>query len=183
MENSLVNGAEISAENFNDFVERLRFHCRGKGVEKHCTSNALFIVERRRFITGLDTDYCDNKCIHDHEDCETYYSLESFIETLDADALEHYELNDYEVPFLEMPENEQWDCLEQVSQLSVTGYSEEWEYVNCHFTKEAAERFIERKRHDYGVLRIFVDSQYWAWEFKTIVDAMLDGKLVYKEEA
>lgn len=180
MKNSLANGAEINAENFKDFVERLRHHTRGQGVEKHATSNALFVVQSEKHITGLDSDYTDNKCIYDHEECEVYYSLESFIENLDEESLSHYELDDYETPFLEMPESEQWDCLEQVDALSITGFDVTWEYVNCHFTREAAERFIERKKHDHGKMRIYVDSQYWAWEFKTIVDAMIDGKLVYK---
>ena len=182
MENSLANGAEISAENFKDFIARLHKGVRGEGVNDHCTANALFVVQCERHITGLDTDYTDNKCIHDHEESETYYSLESFIESLDEDSLSHYELDDYETPFLEMTESEQWDCLDQVTQISVTGFDVTWEYVNCHFTKEAAERFIARKKHDYGKMRVYVDSQYWAWEFKEIVDALLDGKLVYKDQ-
>lgn len=182
MENSLVNGAEISAENFKEFVARLHKGVRGEHVREHATANALFVVQREKHVTGLDTDYVDDKCIHDHENDETYYSLQSFIETLDEDSLQYYELNDYETPFLEMTESDQWDCLEQVGSLSITGYQVEWEYVNCHFTKEAAKRFIERKRHDYGKMRVYVDSQYWAWEFRTIVDAILDGKLVYQEQ-
>lgn len=179
----LFNGAEINDKNFKDFVARLHKGVRGEHVKEHATANALFVVQRERHIIGISTDYTDNKCITDLENDATYFSLESFVESLDEDALSYFELNDYETPFLEMTESEQWDYLEQVDQLSIDGYSVEWEYVNCHFTKEAAERFIERKRHDYGKLRVFVDSQYWAWEFRTIVDAILDGKLVYNAEA
>lgn len=31
--------------------------------------------------------------------------------------------------------------------------------VNSHFTKDAAEVFIPRKQHDYGEIRVYVESQ------------------------
>jgi hypothetical protein len=179
---TLYNGSKLTHSTFNDFVTRLKFHCRGEGVSNHHTAEALFIVQTKRMVTGLMSDFTDNKCIHDGEDSETFYSLESFIENLDDDTLKHYELNDYECPFLEMSESDQWDALENISQLTISGFDTSWEYVNCHLTKEAAQRFIERKQHDHMELRIYVDSQYWAWEFNTIKNAILDGRLVLKDE-
>lgn len=179
---TLYNGSELNQSTFDDFVSRLKHHCRGEGVKSHSTSEPLFTVQTKRMVTGIDTAYTDKKYIHDHESCETYYSLEQFVENLDDDALEHYELLDFEMPFLDMSESDQWDCLENVNPLTITGFDEQWEYVNSHLTKEAAQRFIERKQHDYGELRIFVESQYWSWEFNAIKNAILDGKLVFKGE-
>jgi hypothetical protein len=177
---ALYNGSELTQSTFNDFVARLKHHCRGEGVEDHCTADAIFVVQTKRITTGFDTDYTDDKCIHDHECCETYYSMDSFIENLDEDSLKYYELDDFETPFLDMSESDQWDSLRTVNPLTVSGFIESWEYVNCHFTNEAAKRFIERKKHDHVELRIYVDSQYWAWEFNAIKNAILDGKLVLK---
>jgi hypothetical protein len=69
--------------------------------------------------------------------------------------------------------------LGELPQHTVTGWEEEWEYVNCHFTYAAAEAFIKRKKHDYRELRIYVDSQYWCWEFEAIKAAILNGTLTY----
>lgn len=60
-------------------------------------------------------------------------------------------------------------------------YIDIWQYVCSHFTKEAAEAFIARKKHDYDQLRIFVDCQMYCWEYNAIVEGLLDGKIVFKE--
>ncbi|MNN73478.1 hypothetical protein D3C81_1895980 [compost metagenome] len=51
--------------------------------------------------------------------------------------------------------------------------------MNSHFTKDAAEAFIRRKKHDYGEMRVYVESQYYALEFEAIKSAILDGTLTY----
>lgn len=50
--------------------------------------------------------------------------------------------------------------------------------VKRHYTADA---FIKRKKHDYDELRVYVDSQYWCWEFNAIKNAILSGKLKYVE--
>ena len=80
--------------------------------------------------------------------------------------------------------SEQWDILAKLPEHTVTGWKEEWEHVNSHFTKDAAEAFIKRKKHDYREgMRVYVESQYYAWEFNAIKSAILSGRLVYSEEA
>jgi hypothetical protein len=37
-------------------VQRLRHYCVGEGVRDHCTSCAIFIVEARKTIYGLDME-------------------------------------------------------------------------------------------------------------------------------
>ncbi|MDX8001185.1 hypothetical protein FE394_18880 [Xenorhabdus sp. Reich] len=58
-----------------------------------------------------------------------------------------------------------------------------WKYdyktVKTHLTREAAERFITRKQHDYGKLSVYVESFYWCWEMRTLIDEILTGKIKY----
>lgn len=177
MSNSLID-SEINKENFVEFIERLKTHNRGKGVEYHCTSNPLFAVQAKRICSGLLPGYGDKLCIYDHENYQEWLSLESFIDDLDEDSIEYWELDQHEEDFLEMSKSNQWDCLENIPSLTISGYVEKWEYINSHLTKEAAERFIKRKKHDYRHgMRVYVYSQHYAWEFNSIIDALIDGKI------
>src|SRR3990167_8129439 len=54
---TLARGSALDQATFDDFVTRLRHHCRGRGVSDHCTADAIFLVERRELIYGLDTDF------------------------------------------------------------------------------------------------------------------------------
>ena len=60
MSASLATGAKFDAETFADFKNRLHHDCVGEGVEEHCTADALFVVQARRIVSGLDLDYCDS---------------------------------------------------------------------------------------------------------------------------
>lgn len=116
---SLATGQALNAATWADFVQRLRYDCNGEGVRDHCTANAIFIVEARKIVCGLEGH-------------------------------------------------------------TVTGWDEQWVYVNAHFTHAAAEAFIKRKKHDYRHgMRVYVESQYYAWEFNAIKQAILDGTLAY----
>jgi hypothetical protein len=77
-------------------------------------------------------------------------------------------------------ESDQWYVLAELPEHTVTGWDDRWEYVNAHFTHAAAEAFIKRKKHDYrDGMRVYVESQYYAWEFEAIKAAILDGTLTY----
>lgn len=77
-------------------------------------------------------------------------------------------------------ESDQWYVLGELEDHTVTGWDDRWEYVNAHFTHAAAEAFIQRKKHDYQEgMRVYVESQYYAWEFNAIKEAILDGTLTY----
>jgi hypothetical protein len=56
---SLATGHDLNAATWADFVQRLRHDCVGPGVHDHCTSCAIFIVEARKTIYGLDMDYAE----------------------------------------------------------------------------------------------------------------------------
>lgn len=176
---TLATGADLTPAMFEDFRQRLVHHCRGEGVRDHCTAEAIFIVEARRLIYGIDTDYTDNRVVI-HEDRE-HFSPQEYWNDLDEE--ERAELDEAaqehgSFDFLELHEDGQWEVLGELEDHTVTGWDERWEYVNAHFTREAAESFIKRKAHDYRLgLRINVNAQLYCWEWIAIKAAIMDGRL------
>ncbi|WP_223464814.1 hypothetical protein [Pseudomonas sp. GL-RE-26] len=180
---SLASGADLNAATWTDFVERLRYDCKGPRVDDHCTSGAIFIVEERKIICGLDTDYTDKKLVYFNSGESVCYSPTEYWQNCDRDQkrkLNQLMQDECGVQFMKAREWQQWDVLDGLPEHTVTGWVDHWDYVNAHFTHAAAEAFIQRKKHDYrDGLRIYVDSQYWCWEFEAIKAAILDGTLTY----
>lgn len=177
---SLARGAELNAETWADFVGRLRHDCIGDGVRDHCTADAIFIVQARRLIYGIDRDYTD-KLVVCCEDSEWFSPKEYWDDLCDEskDALNEKVQEQDGCNFLDLTEDDQWEVLDNLDDHTVTGWDDRWEYVNSHFTKDAAEAFIRRKKHDYRKgLRVYVDAQSYCWEFNAIKDAILQGRLV-----
>lgn len=180
---TLATGAALTADTFADFLQRLHHHCRGEGVNDHCTADALFIVQARREVTGIDRDYTDQLLVY----CDdyTWHSPKSYWDDCDEEAQAELNAKAQEesgVDFLELGEHDQWDILNDLDDHTVTGWDEQWEYVNAHFTREAAEAFIKRKAHDYRKgLRVYVESQSYCWEFNAIKEALINGKIVFKD--
>lgn len=180
---SLATGKKLSAETFSDFVQRLRHHVRGEGVSWHHTADALFTVQARRIIFGIDRDYTDKVAVAIED--SMYFSPQEYWDSADDEQRQHLDRianeNRYG-QFLTAPEDAQWDILGDLSDHTVSGWDEKWVHVNSHFTKEAAEAFIARKKHDYrDGLRVYVEAQAYCWEFNTIIKGLLDGQIVFKE--
>lgn len=177
---SLALGNELNAETWADFVGRLRHDCVGKGVRDHCTADAIFIVKRRQIIYGLDTDYTDQRVVT-CDDSE-WFSPQEYWDYLDEEeraALNRKMQEHADCQFMKASEDDQWEVLGELENHNVTGWSDRWEYVNSHFTKDAAEAFIRRKKHDYPKgLRVYVDAQSYCWEFNAIKEAIIEGRLV-----
>lgn len=175
---TLARGAPLTPDTWADFVTRLRYDCVGEGVHDHCTADAIFTVQSRKRIVGIDKELIDQWLVHCddsewespqeyHADCD-----EEGAANLDVLSQEHHGLD-----FLQLKESDQWDVLECLPDHNVTGWDERWEHVNSHFTRAAAEAFIRRKKHDHYALRVYVDSQYYSWEFNAIKEAILSGRL------
>ncbi|MGZ4968073.1 MAG: hypothetical protein ACXV8O_01540 [Methylobacter sp.] len=181
---TIAQGAELSAVTWADFVSRLRYDCVGKGVNDHNTADALFVVQAKRLIFGIDLDYTDKKAVICDE--SHWFSPQEYWDSLDEEGkseLLNKAEEEYEAPFLELDEYLQWGILSSLEEHSVVGWDEKWEYVNSHFTKDAAEAFIRRKKHDYpDGIRVYVESQYHAWEFNTIKQAILEGRITFIED-
>jgi hypothetical protein len=178
---SLATGAELTADSFNDFVTRLNYHSRGAGVDEHCTADALFLVQARRIITGILSEYTSNKMVI--FDGGSHMTPTDYWHSCDAAAKRHLNLcaaAENETSFRKSPVHIQWNIIGNLEGHTLTGWEEKWEFVNAHFTKEAAEAFIARKQHDYPEgIRIYVDSQQHCWEFNTIKAGLINGKIVF----
>nr|WP_319566222.1 hypothetical protein [uncultured Rhodoferax sp.] len=184
MNPSLATGSPLNPETWADFVTRLRHDCVGEGVSDHCTADALFIVQARRIVSGIDPDYTDQLLVYC--DDSSWYSPKEYWDDHGEhiheklDVLAHKSADTEMVGFMEIPEYDQWAILGDLDDHHVTGWHERWEYVNSHFTKDAADAFIKRKKHDYPEgIRVYVESQSYAWEFNTIKEAILSGLLTY----
>lgn len=180
---SIANGAELTADTFSEFVQRLRHHVRGDGVSWHHTADALFTVQARHIIFGIDPDYTDQLAVAVDEDM--YFSPQEYWDAADEDQrdrLNKASHDDHEVDFMALDISEQWDLLGGLDDHTVSGWDERWDYVNSHFTKEAAEAFIQRKKHDYRHgLRVYVEAQVYCWEFNAIIKGLLDGRIVFAQ--
>lgn len=181
---SLAYGATLSNETWADFVARLRHDCVGKGVHDHCTADAIFKVECRTIIYGIDRDYTDKQAVIC--DDSTWFSPQEYWNDLDDEQQSRLNLvvqQSHECDFLELDERDQWDLLDEIDDHCVVGWDEKWEHVNSHFTKDAAEAFIQRKRHDYRKgIRVYVGAQTYCWEYNTIKDAILQGRIGLTDE-
>ncbi len=180
---SLATASTLDAGTWSDFVKRLRHDCVGAGVHDHCTRDAIFIVQAKCITYGLDTDYSDNRVLIDHCNEGEWFSPKEYWDDQDEDeraALNRAMQEWSGCQFMKAGESDQWYVLGELDSHSVTGWCENWEYVTAHFTKDAAEAFIRRKKHDYRKgMRVYVDSQHYAWEFNAIKEAILDGTLTY----
>lgn len=180
---TLATGEKLTPETFEDFISRLKYHCEGVGVSDHCTADAIFIVQRKRLISGIDTDYTDQMVIF-CDDCK-WFSIQEYWDDLEDEL--RIELNkksqDWcDKQFMKADASDQWYLIGELDDHTVTGYTWEWEYVNSHFTREGAEGFIKRKKHDYrDGLRIFVDANIYCWEFNAIKQALINGELVLRQ--
>ncbi|MCK8685310.1 hypothetical protein [Pseudomonas umsongensis] len=177
---SLATGHELNAATWADFVQRLRYDCNEAGVKWHHTAAALFTVQTKRIEYGFEPDYAEGLvvCLED----QTWFSPKEYWDDLDDDErgeMDAKVMADQECGFLDLDEDDQWDILRELDNHTVTGWNHRWEIVNIHFTKDAAEAFIRRKKHDYGEMKVYVESQYYAWEFEAIKAAILDGTLIY----
>ncbi|WP_147195926.1 hypothetical protein [Pantoea sp. CCBC3-3-1] len=180
---TLATGDKLTPETFADFVSRLKYHCEGEGVSDHCTADAIFIVERRRLVSGIDPDYTDQLMIYC--DDNHWLSIQEYWDDLDYES--QVELNkksqDWcDKQFMKAEDRDQWYLVGELDDHTVTGYQWEWDYVNSHFTREAAEAFIARKKHDYrDGLRVYVDANIYCWEFNTIKQALIKGDLILRQ--
>lgn len=182
-EKSLARGDKLTPETWANFIERLHHDCVGEGVDDHCTADAIFIVQAKRRITGIDMDYTDQWLVYCDE--SEWLSPQEYWDDLDDEGREDLDAKvreDSDCSFLELDELEQWDVLGGLDDHTVTGWDDRWEYVCSHFTKDSAESFIRRKKHDYQLgLRVYVDAQSYCWEFNAIKEAILSGLLVFNE--
>lgn len=180
---SLATGAKLNAATWSEFVARMRHHCLGEGVEAHCTRDAVFEVQERTLVYGLREEYGTELVAVFHE-CEYFEPSQAWDELEDDEKQELLTKSDLplDTVFASLSTTEQWNVLAESDEIDVVGFIEQWRPLNWHLTPEAAQAFITRKSHDYPKgLRMSVECERYAWEFNEVRNAILHGKLVFKE--
>ena len=172
---------ELTKESFEEFMKRLQYHNKGEGVERHITADPIFNVQNKTRTYGLNSEYSDTWIILCPDRETDWDDVESLMEDIDEEGDKFSKILEYadcqnKEEFLEADEDLQIDALESCEYDQVF-YQEGWEYVSSHFTREAAEAFIERKGHDYRELRVYVDAQVYCWEWNMIVKGLLSGEI------
>ena len=111
----------------------------------HCTASPLFCVEKRRIVTGIDTDYTDS------------------IAWIDEDG---HILDDDEATPLESAYDETGEVPDDYTR---TGYMEKWEHVDTYLTPQAAEARINEGKDG----RVNVNSAYRNSEMRAVRDFLM----------
>lgn len=121
---------------------------------EHCTADPIFMVEKRRLLSGLDTDYTEN--------------IGWFNDGERVDAEESAQLEAAYEETGEVPQD-----------YVRTGIAEEWEHHATYITQEGAQAFVDAKGEDF---RVYVDSGYRNKEWRDL-RAFLLGLAPKKEYA
>lgn len=177
-EPSLAKGADLTPESWADFVVRLRHDCVGEGVREHYTADAVFLVQKRIKVYCMEGYDGEAYEIYSPGDGESY-SPASWYEDLEGDDQQRLDAECPGIGFLSAEMHNQINALSEVRpDDEVHEFTCDWETVNQHFTKDAAEAFIARKKHDYrDGLRVYVDASTYSWELNTIKAAILSGRI------
>ena len=177
---SLARGAELTAETWADFVARLHHDIKGEGVREHCTADAVFLVQQA--VEQLVPDgYGGTPVIFDG--CEHTETVQDFFDGCCEETKAKLNAS-CDGSFLDADAYDQEQALEEhLPDYSLLYVTTRWETLNQHFTKDAAEAFIKRKKHDYRKgLRVYVDCSCYSWELNAIKEAILAGRIGFIPE-
>ena len=186
MTQSIATGAKLTAATWEEFVGRLKRDVTGEGYgnDWHYTRDPVFTVEKLVYDYGVDADYGGEMHVCDDETVYTTpmaYYLEASKAT--QRALDECARENGWSSFASGSDDVQLEWVEEVGEARVVGRKGRWEYLNNHFTKDAADAFISRKKHDYrDGLRVYVECSAYCWELNAIREAILSGKLRFVDE-
>lgn len=135
-----VAASEAIPKELRDIGELLRTQ------DNRITDQPMFIVQQRRRITGLDTDFCENIVWLHSED-----------EYSEADKEKRNSL-----------EAEYQETGRQPAGWLRAGYSDELEFVTACFTEQGCKDYLARDGHNLNEPRIYADGSYRNAEFRTV---------------
>lgn len=152
----------MNKEQFETLKERLTYAHRDMSDEasnyRAITYYPIFCVQSSDRVYGVDPNYS-------WKDLRTHYIYDSE----DFDSIQ--EIYDLYGDADEVDEDD----------IDVAYSAIIWKDINSHFTRESAERYIEENRHNLNSPRIYVKSMNRCKEMTGLVDAIIDGKLVWTE--
>lgn len=171
---TLATGADLTPETWAEFVARLHHDCVGEGVSRHYTADATFLVEKRVW-QAVPEELSDVLRVHTDGHDEP---LEDFFTDLEPEEQAALDAA-VDGVFLEADDYDMREAMEKLYPGSTLYHAlEQWEFVCQHFTRDAADAFIKRKKHDYrDGLRVYVDASTYSWELNTIKAAILSGRI------
>lgn len=120
------------------------------------TDQPLFIVEQKRLIVGIDTEYANNIGWFDSDGMAT--------------AEEH-----------EFLEKQYKKSRREPDGWTRTGYSEEWQFVTACFTEQGCKDYIRIDGHNLKEPRIYADGSYRNNEYRTVRNFLM--QLAAKNDA
>lgn len=149
------------------------------------TANPIFHVQEEKKIFGFNSEYSDKQCWIDGEEGTEFATALDYFNELDAEdkhSLNGLAVEEHSELFTDLDESDQEDILKDFSKsndlrLYKTNFKVEWFDVGVFLTRQEADWFINRKQHDYGKLRVYVKSLYWAPQHKRLIQAILNGEL------
>lgn len=174
---SLASGAKLNQDTWDDFVRRLRYDTKGEGVKNHYTADAVFQV-RTLVDQVVPEDYGGE--LHVFDGCEISQTAQVFYKSLEKDLQDELDA-ECDGNFLNASDYYKNEALEKLfPDYSLIYVKQNWKTVNQHMTRDAAIAFINRKKHDYpSGLYLYVDATTYSWEYNTIKEAILDGRIKY----
>lgn len=151
------------------------------------TASPIFHVQEEKKVYGLNSEYSDKSCWIDGEEGTEFDTALDYFNELDAEdkhALNALAVEEYSELFSDLDKRDQNDVLKSFSKdndlhLYQTHFKTEWFDVGVFLTHQEADWFINRKQHDYGKLRVYVKSLYWAPQHKRLIQAILNGEVKY----
>lgn len=147
-----------------------------------CTAHPFYQVRfKKRYVTAEDYN-CDLFEIisrdgdgvvwseGQEEDVIAEYLAENYPEWV-REQFEDYVDDDSDLKEVVM-EHFEFDCSELPDELSKIWIQEIDEVVSTHLTLDAAEQFIQRKKHDYSESKLFTyaESAYWSPQLRELHD-------------
>lgn len=151
------------------------------------TASPIFHVQEEKKVYGLNSEYSDKSCWIDGEDGTEFDTALDYFNELDAEdkhALNALAVEDQSELFTDLDQGDQEEVLKGFSKsndlhLYKTNFKVEWFDIGVFLTRQEADWFIKRKQHDYGKLRVYVKSLYWALQHKRLIQAILNGEIKY----
>ena len=152
-----VVGEYVRADKY-DALEALleplkRIAERMRGQDNRTTSHPIFMVQQKRRIYGVEFGYEEGRVwLYDGVEVAN-----------DQKGLDN---------FLRENELDEDECMDRGGLIEM-GYRDIWESVQPFFSQKAADRYIERNRHNLTEPRVYIYSAYRNEEWQAVRDVLL----------